>query len=199
MKRTVCHRQAWVGWGRSKREGEKEWDLASHFVDRLNKSIKAQRSTLIELHKWDWEGGTHGKAATKEQQGWADHSFRHFLKLIIHAGPSLLFFYPLICPSVSLCLSVYSTFLPTPPWLALLLCPSFEHCTFHKWDSLPSTICPSLFQCRSFWVSHTFSITSSSKTMYAHILCLQLMSWAIITVKAVLKQRKKIPTFRLVK
>lgn len=185
MKRTVCHRQAWVGWGRSKREG----DLASHFVDRLNKSIKAQRSTLIELHKWVWEGGTHGKAATKEQQGWADHSFRHFLKLIIHACPSLLFFYPLICPSVSLCLSVYSTFLPTPPWLAHLLCPSFEHCTLHKRDSLPTTICPSPFQCRSFRVSHTFSITSSTTTVYAHISCLQLMPWAIISVKAVLEQR----------
>lgn len=30
---------------------ERERDLASHFVDRLNKSIKARWSTLIELHK----------------------------------------------------------------------------------------------------------------------------------------------------
>lgn len=58
MKRTVCHRQAWVGCGRSKREGKKEWDLAGLFVDGLNKSIKAHWSTLIELHKWDWGGYT---------------------------------------------------------------------------------------------------------------------------------------------
>lgn len=138
MKRTVCHRQAWVGCGRSKREGKKDWDLASHFVDRLNKSIKAHWSTLIELHKWDW-GGTHGKAATKQQQGWADHSFRHFLKLIIHAGPSLLLFYPLICPSVFLCLSVYSTFPPSPLWLSLFRWLSFAMkgaVSLHKWDSL---------------------------------------------------------------
>lgn len=97
MKRTESHRQAWVGCRRSKREGKKEWDLASHFVDRLNKSIKARWSTLIELHKWDrgytWQSCY--KAATSVGRG-----FRHFLKLIIHAGPSLLFFYPLICPSV---------------------------------------------------------------------------------------------------
>lgn len=31
--------------------GRREGDLASHFVDRLNKSIKAHWSTLIELHK----------------------------------------------------------------------------------------------------------------------------------------------------
>lgn len=93
MKGRVCHRQAWVGCRRREREGKKEWDLASHFVDRLNKSTRAHWSTLIELHKWDREGGTHGKAATKQQQGWADHSFRHFLKLIIHAAPSLPFFY----------------------------------------------------------------------------------------------------------
>lgn len=91
-------RPEWAAEGAGGRE-KNERDLASHFVDRLNKSIKAHWSTLIELHKWDW-GGTHGKAATKQQQGWADHGFRHFLKLIIHAGPSLLFFYPLICPSV---------------------------------------------------------------------------------------------------
>lgn len=52
MKRTACHWQVWAGCTRSKRE--KYWDLASHFVDRLNKSIKACWSTLIELHKWDW-------------------------------------------------------------------------------------------------------------------------------------------------
>lgn len=59
-------------------------------------------------------GGTHGKAATKQQRGWVDHGFRHFLKLIIHASPSMLFFHPLICPSVFLCLSVSSTLPPTP-------------------------------------------------------------------------------------
>lgn len=58
------------------------------------------------------EGGTHGKAATKQRQGWAYHGFRHFLKLIIRAGPSLLFCYPLICPSFSCtCLSLQH-FLP---------------------------------------------------------------------------------------
>lgn len=135
MKRTVCHhRQGWVCCGRSKREGKKEWDLASRFVDRLNKSIKARWSTLIELHKWDW-GGTHGKAATKQRQGWADHSFRHFLKLIIHAGPSLLFFYPLICPSVFLCLSVSSTLPPT-----LFSSVSVVQFTSHKWDSLSTPV-----------------------------------------------------------
>ena len=101
---------AWVGRTRSEREGKEEWDLASHFVDRLNKSIKARWSTLIELHKWDLQGGvwgggahTHGKAATKQRPGWADHGFRHFLKLIIHAGPSSCFFYP---PHLSFCFSV---------------------------------------------------------------------------------------------
>lgn len=32
-------------------------------------------------------GGTHGKAATKQQQGWADRGFRHFLKLITMLAP----------------------------------------------------------------------------------------------------------------
>lgn len=80
-------------------------------------------------------GGTHGKAATKQQQGWVDHSFRHFLKLIIHAGPSLLFFYLLICPSVFPCSSVCSTFPPTP----LILSLSFEYYIFHKWIPLISS------------------------------------------------------------
>lgn len=146
MKRTVCHRQAWVGCGRSKREGKKEWDLASLFVDGLNKSIKAHWSTLIELHKWDW-GGTHGKAATKQQQGWADHSFRHFLKLIIHACPSLVFFYPLICPSVFLCMSIYSNFPPTPlPFTA----------PFINEPHFPSlSVCLFFFPSLRFWASHT--------------------------------------------
>lgn len=87
-------------------------------------------------------GGTHGKAATKQRQGWAECGFRHFLKLIIHAGPSLLFFYPLICPSVFLSSSVC----PTPPPLPLTdgLRLSFEHCTFHNWDSVPITLCSPL-------------------------------------------------------
>lgn len=63
-------------------------------------------------------GGTHGKAATKQRLGWADHSFRHFLKLINHAGSSSPSFYPLICLFVFLCLSV---FLTLPPTLLLFL------------------------------------------------------------------------------
>lgn len=77
-------------------------------------------------------GGTHGKAATKQRLGWADHSFRHFLKLINHAGSSSPSFYPLICLFVFLCLSV---FLTLPPTLLLFLwgfLSLFFHFTSHK-------------------------------------------------------------------
>lgn len=107
LKRTVCHQRRLSRLGK-----EQEGDFADYFVDRLNKSIKAHWSTLIELHKWDW-GGAHGKASTKQHRGWAECGFGHFLKLIIHAGPSVLFFYPLICPSVCQSWSVYSS---PPRW-----------------------------------------------------------------------------------
>lgn len=133
-KRTVHHQQAWVGCRRSRREGKKEWNVAIHFVDRLNKSIKARRSTLIELYKWDW-GGTHGKAATKQQQGWADHGFRHFLKLITMLAPPRfsLSSHLSFCFS-SACLALQLFFLPHCHDFVLLFC--FVCCTCHKYHSL---------------------------------------------------------------
>lgn len=77
MKRTVVHLRDWVGCRGSDREGKRKWDFTSYFLDRLNKSIKDRWRTLIELHKWDWGGNTHGKAVTKQSPEWADHSFRH--------------------------------------------------------------------------------------------------------------------------
>lgn len=84
-------------------------------------------------------GGTHGKAATKQRRGWVDHGFRHFLKLIIHACPSMLFFHLLICPSVFLCLSVYSTLPPTPLWFFLF---SFSLSLLHTALLINETLFP---------------------------------------------------------
>lgn len=98
------------------------------------------------------EGGTHGKAATKQRPGWADHSFRHFLKLIIHAGPSSLFFYPLICPCVFLGLSVSSVLPPTSLWLLCSFSPSL-FCALHHLETRLSSHQPFFlfFSTSQFW------------------------------------------------
>ena len=101
-ERCAATRPEWDADGTRGRE--RVWALASHFVDRLNKSIKACWSTLIELHKWvrRW-GGTlmlkllQSKAAigVGRPQLQALSEINHPCQPLL----ALLFLYPLIYPS----------------------------------------------------------------------------------------------------
>ena len=113
MKRAVCHQQAWVGCRRRKREG---WKGRVRLGQPFCWSPKQINQGPLEHTNWITQMGLglggwyiHSKAATTQRPGWADHSFRHFVKLIIHTGPSLLFFYSLIYPSLLLCLSLFNS------------------------------------------------------------------------------------------
>lgn len=108
MKRAVCHQHAWVGCTGNKREGKKEQDLASHFVDRLNKSIKAHWSTLIELHKWVWGVGVCTWWSSYKVATGVGRPQLQALSEINHPCRSLLGVQPLIHPLVFLVLSFNS-------------------------------------------------------------------------------------------
>lgn len=132
----MCHRQAWARCEKEQEGGKERVRLGQPFCwspKQINQGLLEHTNWITQMGLGKEEGGdvvkvvevvvvegyTHSRAATKQQPGWADLSFRHFLKLIIHAGPSSIFFYPLICPSVFLCLSVSSTLSPATIWLFL--------------------------------------------------------------------------------
>lgn len=125
MKGRVCLRQTWVGCRRREREGKKEWDLASHFVDRLNKSIRAHWSTLIELHKWDREGGHTWQSCYKAATGVGRPQLQALSEINHPCCPLPAF---LLCPSLLLILTAVLS-------IPLFLSPphiSIKRCNFHK-------------------------------------------------------------------
>lgn len=143
MKRTACHRRAWVGCGRSKREGKKEWDLASHFVDRLNKSIKARWSTLIELHKWDW-GGYTWQSCYKAATGVGRPRLQALSEINHPCWPLLAF---LLSPHLSFCFSGLVCLFNSSSHPALIvlfflsLSFSIAHCNALKLDPVSVHFC----------------------------------------------------------
>lgn len=142
MKRTVCHRQAWVGCGRSGKEGKERARLGQPFCwspKQINQGPLEHTNWITQMRL----GGYTWQSCYKAATGVGRPRLQALSEINHPCWPLLAF---LLSPHLSLCFfcACRSIQLFLPP-LADCLCRSFEHCTFHNWDSFPIPFCSSFF------------------------------------------------------